>query len=350
MRICYIIPSKVKFGPNLVVLDLAKLMLERGHDVKVFYFDDVENEALIDFPCLVEKISLFHRINFSVFDVVHSHCLRPDAYVWLHKPRNNKTRFLTTLHNFVEEDLKVTYNPFVAKVMSPLWMFLVKRHDKIVVLSKTAEEYYRKWFSDEKLAYVYNTRKLDNVADLTKEEKKELYDFKGTSFLLGVNAGETYRKGADQIIRALPFLPNVKLFMVWRAPDRPDLRSLAKELNVEKQILFAGFREDAYRYQKYYDAFVIPSRSEGFPLAMLEAVSLKCNMISSDIPIFKEFFTNDEISFFHLEDIDSLVVAIQQAQCENKSEKAYQKYLRKFSPDIIAERYLALYQGKQLKD
>lgn len=350
MKIAYIIPSKVKFGPNLVVLDLAKLMLERGHDVKVFYFDDVQNEALIDFPCVVERINMLHKINFDDYDVVHSHCLRPDVYVWLHKPRKSKTLFVTTLHNFVEEDLKVTYSPFVAKVMSPLWMFLVKRHNKIVVLSKTAEKYYQKWFDKDKLTYVYNTRKLDNVADLTKEEQKELFLFKGTSFLLGVNAGETNRKGADQIIRALPFLPNVKLFMVWRAPDRPDLRSLAKELNVEKQVLFAGFREDAYRYQKYYDAFVIPSRSEGFPLAMLEAVSLKCNMISSDIPIFKEFFTNDEISFFHLEDIDSLVVAIQQAQREDKSGKAYIKYMEKFSPDVIAERYLAVYQGRQIDD
>lgn len=350
MRICYIIPSKVKFGPNLVVLDLVKLMQERGHEVKVFYFDEVENEALIDFPCEIEKISFMHKIKFDDYDVIHSHCLRPDAYIWLHKPRKCRTQFVTTLHNFVEEDLKVTYNPLIAKVFAPIWMFLVKRHDKIVALSKTAEDYYLKWIDKDKLTYVYNTRKLDDIADLTEAEKKELYDFKGDSFLLGVNAGETYRKGADQIIRALPYLPNVKLFMVWRAPDRPDLRALAKELNVEKQVLFAGFREDAYRYQKYYDAFVIPSRSEGFPLAMLEAVSLKCNMISSDIPIFKEFFTDDELSFFHLEDIDSLVVAIKQAEKENKSEKAYQKYLKKFSPNVIAERYLSVYQGKPLND
>ena len=153
------------------------------------------------------------------------------------------------------------------------------------------------------------------------------------------------RKGADQIIRALPYLPDVKLFMVWRAPDRPDLRQLAKELNVEKQILFAGFREDAYRYQKYYDAFVIPSRSEGFPLAMLEAVALKCNMISSDIPIFKEFFDEDEISFFHLEDTPSMINAIKESQKNNKSEKAYQKYLKLFSPDVIADKYLEVYKG-----
>lgn len=346
MRIAYIIPSKVKFGPNLVVLDLVKLMMEKNHQVKVFYFDEVTNDALIDFPCKIERIKFTNKINFEEWDVIHSHCLRPDAYVFVHKPRKCNTRFVTTIHNFVREDLKATYNPFISKIISPIWMMLLKRHDMRVALSRTAMEYYYEWFKKDEITYVYNTRKLDAKGDLTEEQKKEILDFKGDSYLLGVNAGETSRKGADQIIRALPYLPDVKLFMVWRAPDRPDLRQLAKELNVEKQILFAGFREDAYRYQKYYDAFVIPSRSEGFPLAMLEAVALKCNMISSDIPIFKEFFEDDEISFFHLEDTESMVNAIRESQKNNKSEKAYRKYLKSFSPDVIANRYLEVYSAK----
>ena len=60
MRICYIIPSKVKFGPNLVVLDLVKLIQEREHDVKVLFFVDVVNEAVIDFVCFFEYVCVFH--------------------------------------------------------------------------------------------------------------------------------------------------------------------------------------------------------------------------------------------------------------------------------------------------
>ena len=40
MNICYIIPALSKFGPNLVVYDLVNLMKERGHHVKVYYFDE----------------------------------------------------------------------------------------------------------------------------------------------------------------------------------------------------------------------------------------------------------------------------------------------------------------------
>lgn len=344
MKICYIIPALSKFGPNLVVYDLVQLMIERGHRVKVYYFDE-DKESLLTFPCETEQISFMKKIDFNQFDVVHSHCLRPDAYVFFHKPRKTKTRFVTTLHNFVKQDLTTTYNPFIATMVSPLWMMMVRRHNKIVALSKTAEEYYTQWFAKEKLTYVYNTRKIDSCRGLTSEEEREILEFKGDSFLIGTNAGYDYRKGADQLIKVLPRVPDVKLFMVWRG-DRPDLKKLAKELDVEKQIYFAGYREDAYRYQKYYDAFAIPSRSEGFPLAMLEAVSQNSNMISSDIPIFKEFFSDDECCFFHLEDIDSLAQAIRNAQQEDKSGKAYQKYQRCFSPDVIAQRYIDVYEGK----
>ena len=344
MNICYITPALSKFGPNLVVYDLVNLMMERGHHVKVYYFDEDKN-ALLSFPCETERIRFGQRIDFSQYDVVHSHCLRPDAYVFFHKPKNCRAYFVTTLHNFVKHDLTTTYNSVIASIFTPIWMKMVSRHDKIVTLSQVAKYYYKQWFKDEQLTYVYNTRKVDVNKDLSNEEKSEILHFKGNSFLIGVNAGYDNRKGADQLLRALPNLPNVKVFMVWRG-DRPDLKKLAKDLRVENQVFFAGYREDAYRYLNYYDAFAVPSRSEGFPLAMLEAVSMKCNMICSDIPIFKEFFTDEEVTFFHLEDISSLEKAIKDAMLANKSGVAYLKYQKKFSPDVIAQRYIDVYERK----
>lgn len=344
MNICYIIPALSKFGPNLVVYDLVNLMMGRGHYVKVYYFDD-DKKYLLSFPCETERIRFGQRIDFSQYDVVHSHCLRPDAYVFFHKPKNCSSYFVTTLHNFVKQDLTTTYNSVIANLFTPIWMKMVSRHDKIVTLSQVAKDYYKQWFKEEQLTYVYNTRKVNANKDLSNEEKKELLQFKGKSFLIGVNAGYDNRKGADQLLRALPNLLDVKIFMVWRG-DRPDLKKLAKDLKVESQVFFAGYREDAYRYLNYYDAFAVPSRSEGFPLAMLEAVSMKCNMICSDIPIFKEFFTEEEMTFFHLEDIPSLQRAIKEAMLTNKSEAAYLKYLRNFSPDVIAQRYIDVYERR----
>ena len=344
MNICYIIPALSKFGPNLVVYDLVNLMMEHGHYVKVYYFDE-DKKSLLSFPCETERIRFGQRIDFSQYDVVHSHCLRPDAYVFFHKPKHCRAYFVTTLHNFVKQDLTTTYNSVIANLFTPIWMKMVSRHDKIVTLSQVAKDYYKQWFKEEQLTYVYNTRKVNANKDLSNEEKKELLQFKGKSFLIGVNAGYDNRKGADQLLRALPNLLDVKIFMVWRG-DRPDLKKLAKDLRVENQVFFAGYREDAYRYLNYYDAFAVPSRSEGFPLAMLEAVSMKCNMICSDIPIFKEFFTDEEVTFFHLEDISSLEKAIKDAMLVNKSGVAYLKYQKKFSPDVIAQRYIDVYERK----
>jgi glycosyltransferase involved in cell wall biosynthesis len=352
MKIGYIIPSKVKFGPTLVVYDLVKLMIERGHHVTVFYFDERQGDklqSLIEFPCPTIKIKFIEKINFMDFDVIHSHGLRPDAYVFFHKPRNTKTCFVTTLHNFVKEELTFTYNKFVSVIFSSLWMKMVSRHDMRVVLSKTAKNYYTKWFDKDQLTYIYNTRAVNGKGELSEKEKEELLSFKGNDKLIGINAGATYRKGADQLIRALAKVSGVKVFALWRGADRADLRKIAREENVEDRVLFAGYREDAYRYIQYYDAFAVPSRCEGFPLAMLEAVALKSNLICSDIPIFKEFFSDDEATFFHLEDIQSMAAAIKAALTNNKAEKAFEKYVREFAPNVIAERYLSVYRGEHVE-
>lgn len=43
------------------------------------------------------------------------------------------------------------------------------------------------------------------------------------------------------------------------------------------------------------------SRSEGFPLSLLEAMIYKRNIVCSDIPIFKEILSENEVTFFERE-------------------------------------------------
>ena len=349
MRIAYIIPSKRKTGPIMVVYELVIQLKKLGHEIMVFYMDDV-NHNCIDFPCATKRISIMRRIELENYDVVHSHCFRGDMYVFLHKPlfRTNvkRTLYVTTIHSFFKIEHKQTFNPIFAWVMTKIWIMFIKRHDKIAVLSKVAKDFYREWFDDSRMAVVYNSRSLQRRS-LDDKEKTEILNFKARiegGVLLGINAVVNPIKGIDLAIKTLQLLSNAALFVVGDGPIVYDLIRLAESLGVSERVYFAGYHEDAYRYLPYYDVCLVPSRSEGFCLSLLEAVESKCKVVISDIPIFKELYSDDEVEFFKTDDVGSLTNAIINATLTDKTKAAYLRYKENYSPDKFVEGYLNLYQ------
>jgi glycosyltransferase involved in cell wall biosynthesis len=96
------------------------------------------------------------------------------------------------------------------------------------------------------------------------------------------------------------------------------------------------------------DLFVVSPRAEGFSLALQEIVRHKKPVVCSNIPIFKELFTVQEVRFFSLDDIDGLVEAIRSlAEGKDKNiliENAYAKFLSTYTTDKMGENYLSVYQ------
>lgn len=343
MNIAYIIPSLANKGPILVVKELVEQMVKNGQQCSVFYFDD---RCEITFDCPVYRIKFGKKIPFTQFDIVHSHGVRPDAYVFVHKPFRGKTKFVTTLHNYVLKDFSYQYNRSVAYVFGNLWMLLLRRQDKIITLSQDALKYYRKWFAESRLTYAYNTRKVSRNSMLKAEEKQELVDFKQGDVLIGVNALLTKRKGVDLLIRALQVLPGYRLFVAGNGKSMADLEVLAIQCGVRERVLFAGYRQEAYRYLACYDIYAMPSRSEGFPLAMLEAADVGVPVVCSDLVVFREIFAPEEVAFFKLEDISSLAEAIKSATGNRiMAERMHRKYLDYYSPEKFYERYITIYQS-----
>lgn len=87
----------------------------------------------------------------------------------------------------------------------------------------------------------------------------------------------SWEKGLDRIIRALPAIPDVDLVIAGNdeSGHRAVLEELATKLQVAERILFAGdVRGDAkWRLMRSADIFVMPSHSENFGIAALEAMA-----------------------------------------------------------------------------
>jgi phosphatidyl-myo-inositol dimannoside synthase len=90
---------------------------------------------------------------------------------------------------------------------------------------------------------------------------------------------QSISKGYEPILKALPevrkYLPNICYILVGKGSDRPRIESLIVELNLEKNVILAGFVPDD-ELNDYYnscDLFAMVGKTEGFGIVYLEALA-----------------------------------------------------------------------------
>jgi len=79
-------------------------------------------------------------------------------------------------------------------------------------------------------------------------------------------------------------LPGAKLIIVGDGEEKSNLKKMAKKLNLSKNIVFEGWRKNSENYLKKANIFVLSSKREGLPYAMLEAISSSKAVISTNTP------------------------------------------------------------------
>lgn len=82
-------------------------------------------------------------------------------------------------------------------------------------------------------------------------------------------------------IRSLPHVPDVSLTLVGEGPNEESLRNLARELEVHRRVEFRGFVDSPGEIYREADLFLLLSRFEGMPLAVLEAMATALPVIAT---------------------------------------------------------------------
>lgn len=95
------------------------------------------------------------------------------------------------------------------------------------------------------------------------------------------------QKGLDVLIRAFASLPGSvrdgwKLVLVGDGPERQALTALAHQLDLGDSLIFAGFQADPFPFMARAAIFALPSRYEGMPNALLEAMAAGLPSVVSD--------------------------------------------------------------------
>ena len=101
--------------------------------------------------------------------------------------------------------------------------------------------------------------------------------------VIGCAARLEDQKQLDVLVRALADVPAVHLALIGDGTRRADLERLAAELGVSDRVEFVGWVPDARPYIAGLDVFVLPSRSEAFPLTVVEAMLAGVPVVATDV-------------------------------------------------------------------
>ncbi len=141
---------------------------------------------------------------------------------------------------------------------------------------------------------------------LAPEERQQLHDelLAGHQGPLLVTVGRLdAQKGYDVLLKAMPGIPG-HLLIVGEGQDRPLLEGLIKELKLEDKVTLTGWRKDIARLLQAADLCIISSRSEGFPLVMIEALHAGAPIVSTDVSGVREIVPADLL--VPVEDVQAL--------------------------------------------
>lgn len=171
--------------------------------------------------------------------------------------------------------------------------------------------------------------------------------------LIGCIGSLCERKDQATLIRAFGLLGrgDARLVLIGEGDDKA-LRDLAGDLGVAERVVFAGYQEDAAACLRHLDVVVLPSRSEGLPLTVLEAFRERVPVIVSDIPENVEL-VRDGVNghVFPVGDAAGLADVLREVldetapQREARLQAAHASFWQDYRTDVMCERYMDVYRA-----
>lgn len=236
--------------------------------------------------------------------------------------------------------------------------YLIKKLDYLVTVNNEGREEYQALGSPlERIQHIPN-----GVASFL--DGKTHYD--QVLFLI-TTVRLDKQKGIDILLKAwarvVTHENNLNLLIIGKGPHEREFKDLSRSLGISDSVKFMGEVIQVEEYLQNSDIFVLASRAEGMSNSLLEAMSHGLTCIATNISGNAELMGMGENSripkgnfmatpnglLFQPEDIDGLTKAIlflanNPKERENLGRSGRQYIQKNFSIDLVAEKYITLYQ------
>jgi len=159
-------------------------------------------------------------------------------------------------------------------------------------------------------------------------------------------------KNYPTLLRAMANVPEpVRLMVAGAGPLESELRQMARDLGLEQRVRFLGFEPNVCRLMQAADAFVLSSRCEGLPMAILEAAACGLPVVATDVPGTREAVVDGETGLLaEPENADALRNAMTRmmqgtpAERDAMGKRAREMVVDRFSLDKVLDRWEYVYE------
>ena len=356
-------------GSGVVATELGMTLANRGHNIHfITYKQPVRLSLLNDnihfHEVNISNYSLFHyqpyelalssklvdMVKLHAIEVLHVHYAIPHAYAAymakkMLEAEGIKIPIVTTLHG---TDITLVGNHPSYK---PAVTFSINNSDIVTSVSQSLKDDTKRFFNVDKEIHV-----VPNFIDPSKYEntitncQRSIMAKDEEKIITHVSNFRKVKRIDDviQIFNGIQSQIPSKLLMVGDGPEKEKAEKLCVSLGIEDKVMFLGNSLEVYKILRFSDLFLLPSETESFGFAALEAMVNNTPVISSNsggIPEVNEHGYSGFLS--NVGNIDEMIAnAILILENENTLEKFKEqakKQAFKFNLEAIVSQYENLY-------
>jgi glycosyltransferase involved in cell wall biosynthesis len=158
------------------------------------------------------------------------------------------------------------------------------------------------------------------------------------------------QKGLDTLLEAAVLTPDVNFYIAGDGDLREQLETQARLLGLHERVRFLGWRNDLKSWLATCDLFVLPSRYEGLPLTLLEALDTGKAVVASDIPGVNEVIEHGKTGWLvPVDDPQALAAGIRKLLAEPDLASGLgcagqESVAQRFSMDMMKSQVTAVYE------
>lgn len=273
----------------------SSVLIKSGHNVKLFVSkDSLTKQRAIEKG--IPIIELDSRIKKSmliknVFEILKNE--KCDFAVAYHSLDRKVVMKLKS--KFKKQIISVGYRQNMSLSAPIIGSLIYNRYfDYMIGCSQgVSNSLIKEGIKKNKVYVLHNTTEIpDNLATTTGEKIKEKLGLKN-KIVLGISSWfHKERKGFDILFDAFSKLDERFVLLIIGIPTehQKEVNGYADTFGIPSdKLIMPGFIDNVFEYYKAMDIFLLPSRSEGFSLALLEAAASGLPIIASNIPGNDEF-------------------------------------------------------------